>query len=488
MEVSQVYKTVTLINSLDDTFIRKNVQLIKETPYTMLCKHFKKNVYFLFIKSTNYITYSDYNILIYTNENDLRNNLRNNLILLLENRKELKSIKKIIKDHKIKIIYKDTFINELMNIKCNSIKHNRPIIFAENYVVNEGALTIECFLKEGLVGGRMVINNNLILEIDEIISDDVYKAEEVFKENRELEYERKNYMHEIVDDEASEIEEASEYSLEENENILNYESENLEEESNFSENEQIFNKDSKFNEYLKISDLNNPNLKKIETNDIFIPRDTQSFVNRVIKRSKSFFKNTNVTIKFKQCNFPNNFFPMFVNLYEIEGSSTIYNLCFSSKTEVKREEYFLENDIFNFKISPIITKNKGYKIHLESNNITNGILTFIGPLFLTNKFNIKKQNINCSLFDYSERLIVKEKYLVGKPFKIYKKITVIRGMFTSPQDVKMFINYKLKTDSGVEGVIKESLGTHGLFKAYFSSTVQHGERVKLCLYQQVFLQ
>lgn len=473
MKKDLVYKTVALIKQSDTTFIKKSSQVIKVNEYTLLTKHFKKNVFFLFVKSANYIPFADFNILIYKNLTDLQENLTNNLILLLENRNELREIKKIIKNHSIKLVYLDNFINELLNLKENRVSINHPSFIAENWIINDGQLSVECFLKEGLVSKKVVCNNT-ILEIEEIISDKVYKPEEVFRENEELDYEFITEINEIISDVQKEeiLFEEEEISLENEENQFNTEERST---------------DFCYKDYLNINDLNNPTLERVSVNDLFIPKNTKAFTNRVIKRNKVFFKNENVTIKFrKENNFK--FLPLFINLFDVEGKLTVFNLNFTSKNEIKKEEFLLENDIFNFKIIPVLTKDKGYKIHIEENSLKSGVFTFIGPLFLCDKFKIREKEISCTLLDYSYRLIVQEKVKIGVPIKIYKKTVIVKNMFNSPEEVMKYKDYKLRTESGTEGMIKGSLGSKGIFKAYFFRPVQGGEKIRLSMFKQVFLE
>lgn len=65
------------------------------------------------------------------------------------------------------------------------------------------------------------------------------------------------------------------------------------------------------------------------------------------------------------------------------------------------------------------------------------------------------------------RIHAKRAVLTGQPAAIHRNLTTIRYMFFSPEDVAYFRSLPLWTNRGRRGQIKESLGTHGRFKAVF---------------------
>eukprot|EP00771_Trimastix_marina_P000147 gnl/Trimastix_PCT/1155.p1 GENE.gnl/Trimastix_PCT/1155~~gnl/Trimastix_PCT/1155.p1 ORF type:complete len:877 (+),score=264.80 gnl/Trimastix_PCT/1155:36-2666(+) len=85
-----------------------------------------------------------------------------------------------------------------------------------------------------------------------------------------------------------------------------------------------------------------------------------------------------------------------------------------------------------------------------------------------------------------DRLVIKRVILTGYPIKIKKKHAVIRYMFFNPEDIRWFQPVELWTKHGRSGRIKESLGTHGYFKAIFDGHLASQDTVCMSLYRRVF--
>jgi pre-rRNA-processing protein TSR1 len=84
------------------------------------------------------------------------------------------------------------------------------------------------------------------------------------------------------------------------------------------------------------------------------------------------------------------------------------------------------------------------------------------------------------------RVIAKRIILTGHPYKIHKKLVTVRYMFFNAEDVKWFKALQLWTKRGRSGYIKESLGTHGYFKATFDGKINSQDSVGMSLYKRVF--
>lgn len=91
-----------------------------------------------------------------------------------------------------------------------------------------------------------------------------------------------------------------------------------------------------------------------------------------------------------------------------------------------------------------------------------------------------------SLPPSSTRVIAKRIILTGHPYKIHKKLVTIRYMFFNREDVEWFKALQLWTKRGRSGFIKESLGTHGYFKATFDGRINPQDSVGVSLYKRVW--
>jgi pre-rRNA-processing protein TSR1 len=86
----------------------------------------------------------------------------------------------------------------------------------------------------------------------------------------------------------------------------------------------------------------------------------------------------------------------------------------------------------------------------------------------------------------TNRIIAKRAILTGHPYKIHKKLVTIRYMFFNDEDVAWFKAIQLWTKRGRSGYIKESLGTHGYFKATFDGKINPMDAVGMSLYKRMW--
>lgn len=90
--------------------------------------------------------------------------------------------------------------------------------------------------------------------------------------------------------------------------------------------------------------------------------------------------------------------------------------------------------------------------------------------------------LNCD----HKRVLAERVVLTGHPVKIHKRLVTVRYMFFNADDINWFKAVPLFTKSGRTGFIKESLGTHGYFKATFDGRLTAQDVIAMALYRRVW--
>ncbi|KAI1727651.1 pre-rRNA-processing protein TSR1 like protein [Ditylenchus destructor] len=85
-----------------------------------------------------------------------------------------------------------------------------------------------------------------------------------------------------------------------------------------------------------------------------------------------------------------------------------------------------------------------------------------------------------------DRIVLKRVVLSGHPYRVNKRLAVVRYMFFSKDDVHWFKPVEVYTPKGRRGHIKEPLGIHGLFKCVFDQPLNTQDSVLMNLYKRVF--
>lgn len=164
-----------------------------------------------------------------------------------------------------------------------------------------------------------------------------------------------------------------------------------------------------------------------------------------------------------------------------------------------KEELVFHWGFRRYKTRPILSQNNfscgkhKYERFLHDSRST--VASFYGPItfghlpvlvFKESENNISLVATGTLMGVDPDRIIVKKIILTGYPIRVYKRHSVIREMFYSPEDVKWYKPVELWTKYGRTGHISEPLGTHGYFKAIFDSQVKQNDTICMSLYKRVF--
>lgn len=155
---------------------------------------------------------------------------------------------------------------------------------------------------------------------------------------------------------------------------------------------------------------------------------------------------------------------------------------------------FIINPLFS---QPGTTPNDVHKFNRYLHPGCAAIASFIGPLIWgsvpslyfkrnTSTNELQLVGTGTSLLPSQSRVIAKRVVLTGHPFKIHKRVVTVRYMFFNTEDVAWFKALQLWTKRGRSGFIKESLGTHGYFKATFDGRINPMDAVAMSLYKRVW--
>ncbi|KAH8687193.1 putative ribosome biogenesis protein tsr1 like protein [Tricladium varicosporioides] len=183
-----------------------------------------------------------------------------------------------------------------------------------------------------------------------------------------------------------------------------------------------------------------------------------------------------------------------------------FNLSSDFTAPVKsKEEIIMQCGPRRFVINPIFseggnTSNDVHKFDRFLHPGRSAIATFIAPMTwgsvpalffkLTNEeasgSPLTLLGTGTSLPPSSSRVVAKRIILTGHPYKIHKRLVTIRYMFFNREDVEWFKALQLWTKRGRSGFIKESLGTHGYFKATFDGKINPQDSVGVSLYKRMW--
>jgi ribosome biogenesis protein BMS1 len=124
---------------------------------------------------------------------------------------------------------------------------------------------------------------------------------------------------------------------------------------------------------------------------------------------------------------------------------------------------------------------------------------FFGPFVPVNTPFLAISNIDASDFRITATgtvlelshsfMVMKKLKLVGEPHEVFKNTAYIKGMFNSQLEVARFVGAKIKTVSGIRGMVKKAarngIGPDGTFRATFEDKILKSDIVFLRTYYPV---
>lgn len=157
--------------------------------------------------------------------------------------------------------------------------------------------------------------------------------------------------------------------------------------------------------------------------------------------------------------------------YRRQVIKPLFNQASNNSNNVHKSERFAHHGSLTIAsaISPVLFTNSPT---LYFKPQPDGLLKFVG----------KGTFLNC---DHT-RIVAERAVLTGHPVKIHKTVVTVRYMFFNSQDVNFFKAIPLFTKMGRSGFIKESLGTHGYFKARFDGKLNAQDTIAMSMYKRVW--
>ncbi|KAI0513171.1 hypothetical protein F5B22DRAFT_612536 [Xylaria bambusicola] len=202
------------------------------------------------------------------------------------------------------------------------------------------------------------------------------------------------------------------------------------------------------------------------------------------------------------------------SLLRHENKKTVVNFDIAHKDDYEKsikakEELIVQCGPRRFVINPLFSNSGSTEndVHKYSRFLHPGdaaIATFMGPvtwgsvptLFfkrLTPKYSdgpaalpLQLVATGTSRAPSTSRVVAKRAILTGHPYHMHKKVCTIRWMFFNKEDVEWFKALPLWTRRGRSGYIKETLGTHGYFKANFDGKINPQDSIGVSLYKRMW--
>ena len=369
----------------------------------------------------------------------------------------------------------------------------RTVTFENEYVIVEG------FMKNSLKSDKVVINGIHEGIIEQVMFDGITieGSSLNMEENEDLLdrsfLEKQNVTKEDqqddvgMEDEEMDGEETDEFSIDENEPEFDMN----------EEQEPEVDLISKFSEYRGIRNLAtctfHDQADPEHYKDIVFMKNTKYALSKINSTGNSIPKNKLVFLKIKIFEpIDEKIFVLF-NLFGFETRKTIHNFDFLSPEKLP-EIITVDNGFRIYNTKSFVTRNLNNNLFKLESGLVDGVVSFIGPFnfydstaFLLSEGLNTLKAVRLLNGKTQDRIFFESKTLKGKPIKICKSYVVVKGMFFNKEQVEYFRNIQVASKNDISGFVKKPLGTKGLFKAYFSQQVKHGEFITMTLYKRIYL-
>lgn len=364
----------------------------------------------------------------------------------------------------------------------------RSVRFENEYAIVEG------FMKNPLKSDKVIINGIHEGIIEEYIVDGNKMPGFSLNIEEKEDLLAKNFEENQADDEHENQEPSFE---EENESDEFEEIQDYENETNDANLDPEIDLISKYSEYRGIRNLAtctfNGQKSPEHYKDIVFMKNTKYALSQINGADNSIPKNKMVSLKIRIFEpIQEHIFVLF-NLFSYETRKTIHNFDFITQSTLP-EIVTIDNGYRIYNTKAFITRNLNNNVFKVESSLLDGVISFIGPFnFFDSTAFLLPDGLNTlravRLLNgrSQDRIFFENVTLKGKPIKICKSYVVVKGMFFNKEQVEYFRNIQVSSKNDISGFIKKPLGTKGLFKAYFSQQVKHGEYITMNLYKRTYL-
>eukprot|EP00866_Antonospora_locustae_P000934 jgi/Antlo1/934/2450 len=142
---------------------------------------------------------------------------------------------------------------------------------------------------------------------------------------------------------------------------------------------------------------------------------------------------------------------------------------------------------YRFQCVPVLSINDGRRNRYLKKNLDGYCdMTFFGPPECSGRFCLVKNEgfriVALGSIEGQSEQIVKKCKLIGVSFRVFQNSVFIRHMFNTREEVLRFVGGRLKSVSGLRGIIKRPLGYSGDFRASFEGSLNKNDIVFLKCY------